>query len=804
MTNIRSVLDSYALPPAIIATGDSVCGCINMGPDRRLDHPRWIVRTADPAKIRDADVEIDLDPVIGPGGVRCTDADALTARIVALEAIRGQYFGSLSAVTMPTRLRNLFWLFRWRRDLGTASMNHVTPVLFDDFCERLRRGQAGLIDLDARLERFTRNVDRRGWSDYCRETVGGAEADFEAIATELGISRTFLVNSPAYAPILQMIADHDPAMYKRAGGGDVHAVLEDLEEREDAGTIAHPEKALLPWRWLHDLSAAGALAHDPLTFDPFDRVSFAARVRTITRSAAPRADRTGTPDPEHWLALLDHAARWVLDYAEPIIDVCEAASEIHREMATASSQDNQGRVRRYVPTAAHVAYRARIQRLIDEKGPTGVDAPVLVPAWRWTNDEVAREDGAINLEQALVHVAAACIILVGGLSARRRGELESMRAGCAEQDPFGNWWLSVYIEKTIRDLDRIPVPSSVAYAVRILERLSATARQHDAEGWLARIHRPVALINAAGDAGGPRPYLKTRLDLALDGFWRMAAGPNANVWSFKPHQLRRAFSVYYYHGNRFSTLDALSRFLRHFDPEMTRRYITEAIPGALMRLREIIEARGREHETARQAKVAAASLQSLAGDHEDVRQDAYVERMVQIFDGVEDPIGHGTRDLRGDLEMMVEKARTHVRLDGQSNVSPDREREALIDQLRALAPFRSLDPHPGRHAHCNLKTGDEEAAAKAVCLSNRLRDTGEAIDAKGPDYAHCSTADCLGCPFGVAFSENVAVIKDRIVRVDDAARKAGTAGGREAAQNKLALIKGRLDAARTAARTGGR
>lgn len=804
MTDIQSVLDSYAIPTAIIATGDSACGCINTGSDRRLGHPRWIVRTADPTKIRDADVEIDLDPVIGPGGVRCTDADALTARIVALEALRGQYLGSLSAVTMPTRLRNLFWLFRWKHDLGMASMNHVTPTLFDDFCERLRRGQAGLIDLDTRLDRFAGLVDQRGWSSYCRETTGGAEADFEAIATEIGISRTSLVNSPAYASVLRMVADHDPGMYKRAGGGDVHAVLEDLEERADTKTIIHPEKALLPWRWLHDLSAAGALAHDTLTFDPFERVSFAARVRTITKSAAPRTARTGTPAPEHWLALLDHAARWVLDYAEPIIDACEAAAEIHREMATAAGQDHQGRVRRYVPTAAHETYRARIQRIIDEKGPAGVGAPVLVTAWRWTTDEVAREDGAINLEQALIHVAAACLILVGGLSARRRGELESMRAGSAEQDPFGNWWLSVYIEKTIRDLDRIPVPSSVAYAVGILERLSRTARQNDAEGWLARIHRPVALINAASEAAGPRSYLKTRLDLVLDDFWRMAAGSDADAWSFKPHQLRRAFSIYYYHGNRFSTLDALSRFLRHFDPEMTRRYITEAIPGALMRLREIIDARGREHQVTREAKAVVTSLHSLAGDHEDVRQDAYVERMAQIFDGVEDPIGRGTRDLRGDLEVMVEKARTHVRLDGQSNVSPDREREALIDQLRALAPFRSLDPHPGRHAHCNLKPGDEETAAHAVCQSNRLRDTGQAIDAKGPDYAHCSTADCLGCRFGVAFSENVAVIRDRMVRADDAARKAGTTDGREAAHNKLALIKDRLHAAKAAARTGGR
>jgi integrase len=803
MASIHPALDGYTLPASVIATRDP-SGLVHIGADRDPSHPMWTVRTADPSKIRGADVEIDLDPVIGAGGARATRGDAATMRIVAIEALRNQYFGSLSAATMPHRLRNLFWIMRWRHDLGITSMSDLTPVLFEDFCRRLRGGQVALVDMNVRLAFLAGRIETLGWSLYCRATPAGTEIDFGSMATDLGLSRTALVNSDAYATILRMVADHDPGLYKRSVGGDIHAVLADLTDRAPPAII-HPEKALLPWRWLHDLSIVGALSHDQLGFDPFERITFTARVRTISASATPRSGRTDTPPAEHWLTLLDHAARWVLDWAGPIMAVTDAAAEVHRDLATAVvTPSRTGRGRRYVPRQNQAEYRARVQAVIVELGPKGKGAPVLLPWWCSTSEERAGDGRVMNLEQALAHLAAACLVLIGGLSARRSGEIQSLRAGCTEQDPFGNWWLSAYIEKTIRDIDRIPVPSSVAHAVHVLERLSLSARETNGEAWIGRIHRPTALATVTDNNAVARAYLKTRFDRALNDFWTMVGAPDAGVWSFKPHQLRRAFSIYYYHGNRFSSLDALSRFLRHFDPEMTRRYITEGIPGALMRLREIVVAKGAMHEARADARAAANSLRALAADHEDVRRDAYVERMAEVYDGAENPIGMGALTIRGDLEALVEMARIRVRISGQSNGSPDREREALIDQLRALAPFRRLDPHPGRHVHCNLVPGDKESATQAVCQSNRLRDTGRSIDAGGPDYAHCSIGDCLSCRFGVAFDENVASIRAAADRMAASAERAPSHGGREAARLKLAALKDGLRSAKNAARPGGR
>ncbi len=127
--------------------------------------------------------------------------------------------------------------------------------------------------------------------------------------------------------------------------------------------------------------------------------------------------------------------------------------------------------------------------------------------------------------------------------------------------------------------------------MRTLEVLSEPARKQTGEPWIGRVYRPG--VDPAG-YGGPEAMLSTDLGARLTLFAEMleiCGSEGEGCWSFAPSQLRRAFAVYYYHGNRFSTLDALSRFLRHFDPEVTRLYIADALPGALLRLHDVMEAR---------------------------------------------------------------------------------------------------------------------------------------------------------------------------------------------------------------------
>ena len=127
------------------------------------------------------------------------------------------------------------------------------------------------------------------------------------------------------------------------------------------------------WSNLAYLSGIGLLSHDPLTFDPFAEVNIYSRVKQIARQAKPEADegkdgsrRTGTPPAENWLALLDGAARWVLDYSGPIVTICKLARE--RQIYYSSLKLRNG----HEKTAR---FRKDVQAIINKHLPATAPAP---------------------------------------------------------------------------------------------------------------------------------------------------------------------------------------------------------------------------------------------------------------------------------------------------------------------------------------------------------------------------------------------------------------------------------------------
>ncbi|QFU16946.1 hypothetical protein [Microvirga thermotolerans] len=800
----RVLQQSYGRPKWLVATKPNVTSDEECTADATdLRHNYWIIRSADPDKVLNPDIPLDFAQPLDFDGVLLTDEplarDLLTAKILAIEMMRGQYMSVDTARTLAGKLRHLFWIIRWRLALGLTEMRQITLSLFEDYCDRLRQGVVALVPMEDRLRRLEAQLQNGEWSWPTYLHQDREKIDFDAVAAKLGIPRQMIISPWMHERLTAVIMRSNPELYYPQVRGPRPAQQDDCSDassRMPQLAVATATAILITWNKLAYLSEIGLLSHDPLGFDPFANVSLTARARQIGSDLGARDGRTGTPGPEQWLALLDGAARWVLDFSGPILTICKLARDV---------RDRQGKVRRANSTAV---FRRAVEGIINEHlPPSRPGVPRLVPQWRragYTNPVYA--DGMM-LEEALGHLITACLVLIGGLSARRRDELRSLQAGCTAKDPFGNWWLSSYIEKTIRDIEQIPVPAMVAVAVRVLEELSQSARERTGKNWLVKIHRP-SLAQVSDDNQG-RDYIETALRFTLNDFAEVvgASRPKDGVaWKFAPHQLRRAFSVYYYHGNRFSSLDALSRFLRHFDPEMTRRYITEAIPGALTRLREVIDARVKVAEEMEQpgqdavltsARAALASLEEQAREHENVRQDAFVERALDMYDGAESPIGLGAAALYDELERLVESARRTVMISGQSNLSPDREREALIRLLRDVAPNRYIEPHPGRHAHCGCRPGDPSDLADAVCLRNKAGESGPDGDYR-PDYAFASTEDCLACRHCVAFGENVTVINRRVDRIAAAAKKAPTEPSRVAAKAKLESLKAKVAAAKAA------
>jgi hypothetical protein len=268
-------------------------------------------------------------------------------------------------------------------------------------------------------------------------------------------------------------------------------------------------------------------------------------------------------------------------------------------------------------------------------------------------------------------------------------------------------------------------------------------------------------------------------------------------------------------------LDALSRFLRHFDPEMTRRYVTDVLPGMLLRMGEEVEARialanemeakgcgfeGEAQALRESVSVAKDALQNMIevqGEFKAVKSEAIVDRMLQMEDGTECPIGRGAATLRQELDKIIEGIRNRVRI-GARNGPPTEEREALVKSLRRFAATRNVEPHPGRHAHCGWSPERKDSLADAVCLKNKAIELGCVVADTRPDYAYSATADCLKCLFGIAFSENQRVIEERTAAVAMAAAKASSAEARAAAALQLDEIITSVAVAKEAVRRAGR
>lgn len=164
-------------------------------------------------------------------------------------------------------------------------------------------------------------------------------------------------------------------------------------------------------------------------------------------------------------------------------------------------------------------------------------------------------------------LATACFIVIASLTARRKEELGQLVAGC-----YDGGWLSVYIEKTSQRMDSQPVPPLVGKAIKILEKISGEARElHKTDSIFVLLDKSTELIEY-----DPAQY--------LNKFYEITIKEKVSIeWRFSPHQFRRFFALIYYHRFDDAALGILSFHLRHFNIEMTKRYVTDQEFGKEMR-----------------------------------------------------------------------------------------------------------------------------------------------------------------------------------------------------------------------------
>ena len=250
------------------------------------------------------------------------------------------------------------------------------------------------------------------------------------------------------------------------------------------------------WKRLHEASIAGVLK-DPLRFDPFMGRS---RVSIAARLGAP-GGRTPTIEPPRLLELLIEATRFLLVEGPGIVAAVAAA-------APGSFEGD-----------APAPLRARVRKLM-----------------------------------------AACAILIGGLVARRRGEILGLRPGRVPQAAPGLGIVTFWIEKSLRRLDDVVAPPLVVEAVRTLEGLAVAS----GAAWLFEpsIHGRVTAFHPDDD---------------MSHFAGFADGVVGDAPAM--HELRRAHAILLGLGWALGSVDIVSRQLRHGDDGSTGIYVTEAEAG---------------------------------------------------------------------------------------------------------------------------------------------------------------------------------------------------------------------------------
>ncbi|WP_149651794.1 site-specific integrase [Azospirillum argentinense] len=376
---------------------------------------------------------------------------------------------------------------------------------------------------------------------------------------------------------------------------------------------------------------------------------------------------------------------------------------------------------------------------------------------------------------AFVLLPTACLIVIAAFTARRSGEIDSLQLGCVEEDADGELWLSIWIEKALRDITRILVPASVQRAITVLEWLSADARERSGTRWLFQfdsVHQ-----------GGALTALHFRS--ALNEFAEYVGVPplpDGTRWVFSPHQFRRFFSICYYWRWSFGSLTALSTFLRQFDLEVTRRYVTEVSRGELVRLKEDALA---DHAVRVAAAQELSGLDGRRRAHHDVSREHRTMVARDVVAGRTALGGFGGEQITKRLDDLI------IEFERRLEIRPASSPQGLLNELLSgfvAHTLTHLEPNPLGHSLCKCARSRADLAA-ARCLDEFQATHPDTPRPAQPDHAHASDTVCGGCAHNVLPPETEPYWIEAIAKTDGVAASTPAAHLRTVATKRATALR---------------
>jgi hypothetical protein len=478
---------------------------------------KWIIGTESVAIRKKPTVTIDFDQCLTsfPSSNNLLDAerehDLITIKLVVYHSLDDKPVGwnnTPAGVSITFRFHLLF--LRWRLQNGIESYAKLNAPWHRQFVRALRSGgRDALLAMPERIEALCGAWDKGEVAPHLNER-GHVDGDF--VARMLGLQSASSLTSSARATMYQFIVQKGFGYARRYQLSETSTSQEKIAQSSALDFLK-------PWTQLWNLREI--LSHDPIGYRAY---SNERDKRNEVKWAKTRERTKDAPE---------YQTSWLVDACLKLVhdDVVKEIFDI---------------VENGLDQAGHPTDLKRFGKLNDRLRHLGF--PEIRPIYSISARTQPRDLVTIRTF-LLVFLPVFCSVVICAFTARRDEERNCLKTDCVEIDANGNMWLNCLIAKNIRDVDRIPIPSSVKAAVDIVRRLHSYNRFREDE-WLFNIACPVT---------GKPAWSNLARNLMRSCNW-LGVPPLANgeTWVFTPHQFRKFFGTTYFHRWMFPNLTALS------------------------------------------------------------------------------------------------------------------------------------------------------------------------------------------------------------------------------------------------------
>lgn len=653
---------------------------------------QWIIQVAK----GDVEKTIDFDTPITswPHNRNLTDPsfelDLITVKMVVYLSFKSKPVGwvkkgSSAEVVFGAQVD----FVRWRTDRGVPSNRELTAAWFNEFDRSFQKhGREGLLRLVPRatpvLEAIKEGTILPGFDDR-----KGILAN--PVAKLVGVANAASLTDASRAAIERFMSVHEIRYSRTSTSRDMPP---EVKSTQTAPT-AHKFYRV----WLDLWRLRGHLSHDTIGYRAF---TSARKLSEHVGRLFPQPNRTEDAPAYQTSYLINSALKLLLD------PVCEKIIELISLGGIDANQD------------------VRDSKVLEECNDRlrAMGFPPMCA--RYHNNRWHKLAGVTVYNMVFKVLLASARIVTAAFSARRDGEIASSPVDCIIVDDREDTWLNCLIVKNVDQMDRVPVPRSVARAVDVVKRIRALGNKQTEK--LYDFSCPILRRPVEFDLGDELKFVNDYFSVPLldDG----------SAWKFKPHQFRKFFAVTYYWRWAFPDLTALSYHLRHFNPDTTRAYIE-------MKAAEALRMRDEKH---------AAELRKRDIERKkdfDATKAAFVFRTLkEVADG--GSLGGSLgREIEAKINALTAEFLPQIHVTEMDDDNPSFDR-----MLADLAATVSLEPHPEGLSLCGFGSGPgstKQHCAISVCLLHKEKLTGQpSATASKAAFGFADPLSCLACGLRVS------------------------------------------------------